>query len=100
MQSAVVLLPVEMLSQLRVKISWTTPPKPKTTPTMIAAMAATINPYSTADAPRSFVSRITLRRLLSMRIPFWVLGWVVPLRRLLKSATWSTLCIYGLAVYQ
>src|SRR4051794_6716386 len=41
-------------------------PRPNTTPTMTAAIAATMRPYSTADAPRSRARRLTLRRYASI----------------------------------
>src|SRR4051794_6398671 len=48
--------------QLPPKTFLTTDPRPNTTVTITAAMAATINPYSTADAPRSPAVLITLRK--------------------------------------
>ena len=52
----------------------TSVPSPKTIPTITAAMAATMRPYSTADAPRSRPLRMTSRMYVSigMTIPSWV----------------------------
>jgi hypothetical protein len=54
------------------KVPFTKPPSAKTVPTMTAAIAATMSPYSTADAPFSAVvlaREKAVRRCPSMVIP-------------------------------
>src|SRR4051794_26362304 len=54
-----------MFSQVSLKVLLTRVPSAKTTTTMMAAIAATRRPYSTAEAPSS-PRRTSLRILLSM----------------------------------
>ena len=56
-------------SSVWLKVSLTMPPRPNTTPTMTAAMAATSRPYSTADAPASRSRRSTRMIRAIMKIP-------------------------------
>ena len=52
----------QMFVVVLLKAFLTLVPMAKTAPTITAAIAATMSPYSTAEAPRSSVRRITLRR--------------------------------------
>ena len=80
-----------MFWQVVEKALWTRVPSPKTIPTITAAMAATMRPYSTADAPRSRSPRMTSRMYLSigMRIPSWVWAGGSPPEPLPRCHGWS-----------
>src|SRR4051794_4638419 len=66
LQLPATLAEVLMAVQVLLKAPLTSVPRPNTTPTMTAAMAATMRPYSTAEAPRSRAWRLTLRRYASI----------------------------------